>query len=154
MSDEGYRKLDIYQLSRELAIKIHAMTLELPKFELFEEGSQIRRSSKSITTNIVEGYCLRKHKNEFLQYLQRSYGSTEETIQHLDFLSSTKSLRDEKLYNELLTSYTQLSKMIFRFMRSVEESHDTPFYVKEQSTDYVVGSNLQSQIHNPQSSEP
>lgn len=55
---KGYQKLEIFQLSRELAIQIHKMTLQLPKFDMFEEGSQIRRSSKSIPANIVEGYCL------------------------------------------------------------------------------------------------
>jgi hypothetical protein len=40
----SYRKLEIWQLARELVIDIHKMTLvQLPKFEFFEEGSQIRR---------------------------------------------------------------------------------------------------------------
>ena len=44
----SYKKLEIWQIANELVIKIHKMTLnELPKFELYEEGSQIRRSSKS-----------------------------------------------------------------------------------------------------------
>ncbi len=53
----SYRKLEIWQLTRELVIDIHKMTLhKLPKFEMYEEGSQIRRSSKSVTSTIVEGY--------------------------------------------------------------------------------------------------
>jgi four helix bundle protein len=53
----SYRKLTIWQMARELVIDIHKMTLtQLPQFELYEEGSQIRRSSKSIKSNIVEGY--------------------------------------------------------------------------------------------------
>jgi hypothetical protein len=35
----SYKKLEIWQLARELAIDIHRMTLEkLPKFEMYEEG--------------------------------------------------------------------------------------------------------------------
>jgi len=42
------------------------MTLnELPKFEMYEEGSQIRRSSKSVRTNIVEGYGRRNYKLDY-----------------------------------------------------------------------------------------
>lgn len=53
----SYKKLEIWQLAREVVIIIHRMTLEhLPKFECYEEGSQIRRSVKSIKSNIVEGY--------------------------------------------------------------------------------------------------
>jgi len=51
----SYKNLEIWQLARELSILIHKMTLtELPKFEIYEEGSQIRRSSKSVRSNIVE----------------------------------------------------------------------------------------------------
>ena len=41
----NYKDLQIWQLSREVVIEIHKMSLELPKFETYEEGSQIRRSS-------------------------------------------------------------------------------------------------------------
>jgi len=50
---KSYRDLEIYKESKGLAIEIHKMTLQLPKFELFEEGGQIRRSSKSVTAMIV-----------------------------------------------------------------------------------------------------
>jgi four helix bundle protein len=53
----SYRNLEIWQVARALTVDIHRMTLqELPKFELYEEGSQIRRSKKSVRSNIVEGY--------------------------------------------------------------------------------------------------
>ena len=49
----GYRDLEIWRLPRALSVDVHKMTLtELPKFELYEQGSQIRRSSKSIRSNI------------------------------------------------------------------------------------------------------
>src|SRR5205814_7182876 len=105
----------IYKLSLELAIKVHKMTFMLPKFELYEEGSQIRRSAKAIPANIVEGYCLRRHKNEYLQYLHRALGSSQETIIHLRILSETRSLVDEAAFNDLQSQYTQLGKMLFRF---------------------------------------
>lgn len=50
----SYKKLQIWQLARELVIDIHKMTLtKLPKFEMFEEGSQIRRSIKSVKSTIA-----------------------------------------------------------------------------------------------------
>jgi len=41
----------------------------LPKFEMYEEGSQIRRSAKSVAANIVEGYGRRRYKQEFIRFL-------------------------------------------------------------------------------------
>lgn len=111
--ESGYRKLDVYNLARSLAVKVHRMTLSLPKFEMFEEGGQVRRSSKSVSALIVEGYALRKYKNEFLHYLWRAYGSSEETLEHLSLLFETSSLKDEKLYQDLSESYKQLNRMLF-----------------------------------------
>ena len=54
LKTKSYRELEIYQLSYELAMQIHRMSLKLPKYELYEEGSQIRRSSKGICSCIVD----------------------------------------------------------------------------------------------------
>ncbi len=52
----SYRNLEVWQLARETVVTIHDMTLtKLPKFEAFEEASQIRRAIKSVKSNIVEG---------------------------------------------------------------------------------------------------
>jgi len=65
----SYKKLEIWQLARELVFDIHKMTLhELPKFEMFEEGSQTRRSIKSVKSTIVEGYGRRRYKQEFIRF--------------------------------------------------------------------------------------
>lgn len=53
---KSYKDLDIYNLSLSLFYKTHTISLKLPKHELYELGSQIRRSVDSIVTNIVEGY--------------------------------------------------------------------------------------------------
>ena len=42
---QSYRDLDIYKKAHRLAIEIHEMSLGLPKFEMYEAGSQIRKSS-------------------------------------------------------------------------------------------------------------
>jgi four helix bundle protein len=52
----GYKDLDIYKIAFALAKRVHIASLKLPLFELYEQGSQIRRSSKSIKDQIAEGY--------------------------------------------------------------------------------------------------
>ncbi|MFM7851134.1 MAG: four helix bundle protein, partial [Flammeovirgaceae bacterium] len=83
--------MEIYKESKRLAIEIHKMSLTLPKFEMYEEGGQIRRSSKSITASIVEGYGRGKYKADFIKYLIYSQSECDETIVHLDFLFETGS---------------------------------------------------------------
>lgn len=121
----GYKKLRIWEQARELVIEIHRMTLTaLPKFETYEEGSQIRRSMKSVKSNIVEGYGRRRHKAEYIRFLDYAYGSTLETVDHLETLHETESLRDVDLFNSLHERLTQLSKSIYLFTRGVETHHN------------------------------
>ena len=121
MEHEGYKKLGIYVRSHKLAVEVHKISLSLPKFEMFEEGSQIRRSSKSVCTNIVEGYCLRNYKQEYIHYLYRAYSECRETIQHLELLYETGSLKEKPA--KLFSEYSELSKMIYSFINSIEREH-------------------------------
>jgi four helix bundle protein len=89
----SYNKLEIWQLARALVIDIHKMTLtKLLKFEMFEERSQIRKSSKSVRSTIVEGYGRRRYKQEFIRFLTYAIASNDETVDHLETLYETKSL--------------------------------------------------------------
>ena len=119
---KSYRDLDVYKESKRLAVLIHKMSLTLPKHELYEEGSQIRRSSKSTTAMIVEGYGRRRYKPEFIRYLVFSQSECDETIVHLDFLFETESLKDKKLYETLKADYSALSKRMNTFIKWVEEN--------------------------------
>ena len=123
--DFGYKRLEIWRMSRELIIEIHHMTLSsLPKFEMYEEGSQIRRSSKSVKSNIVEGYGRRRHKAEYLRFLDFGYASTLETIDHLETLRETGSLTDEPLFADLHSRSISLGKAIHGFIQGVEKHHN------------------------------
>jgi len=113
---KSYRDLDIYKLSYELAVKIHKMSLKLPKYELYEEGSQIRRSSKGITACIVEGYVRRKYKADFLKYLVYAHASCDETILHLNFINDTHEF-DKNEVKIFLDSYDELGRKMNQFIK-------------------------------------
>jgi len=125
LSYKSYRDLDIYKKSNKLAVEIHEMSLKLPNFELYEEGSQIRRSSKSVKNNIIEGFGRRRYKPEFTRFLIYSLASCDETRGHLDTLYETKSLKDTEKYEYFSEEYDHLGKMISNFIKSVESGHKT-----------------------------
>ena len=120
----SYRDLQIWQLSRELVADVHRMTItKLPKLEMFEEGSQIRRSMKSVKSTIVEGYGRRRYKQEFVKFLTYSLASCDETTDHLETLFETESLTDKNAYEDLHRRLERLGKQINNFVQSVERSH-------------------------------
>ena len=117
---KSYRDLEIYNLSYELAIKLHKMSLKLPKYELFEEGSQLRRSSKGITSAIVEGYGRRRYKLDFIKFLVYAHASCDETILHLNFIRDTHDI-PEKDISFFLNEYEKLGRKINKFIQYVEK---------------------------------
>jgi len=124
MSYQSYKDLDIYQIAQKLAIEIHHLSMELPKYELYEQGSQIRRSSKSIVANIVEGFGRRRYKKEFIQFLTYVLASCDETKEHIELLYKTGSFKDEILYNYFIQKYSELGRKVSNFIKAVVKAHN------------------------------
>jgi len=121
----SYKNLEIWALSKELVIEVHKMSLLLPKFEQYEEAQQIRRSVKSVKSNIVEGYGRRRYKLEFIRFLIFSISSLDETIDHLETIFETGSLKEKPVFEYLSTKMILLRKKLISFLKSVEEHHNT-----------------------------
>ena len=122
MKKSSYRDLEIYQLAHELAVIIHKFSLSLPKYELYETGSQLRRSSKSISANIVEGYGRRKYKAEFIRYLVIAQASCDESIEWITYIHDCHDDFKDTV-REILQQLNELGKKINRFIVAVEKRH-------------------------------
>lgn len=118
---KNYKDLDVYNLSLTLFYKTHGISLKLPKHELYELGSQLRRSSDSIATNIVEGYGRKRYKQDFIKFLTYSYASNLETMCHIEKLQLLyPSLFDE--LEPIKKEYDILGAKLFSFLRYVENN--------------------------------
>ena len=146
----SYQKLQIWQLARELTTEVHNMTLKLPKFEQFEEAQQIRRAIKSVRSNIVEGYGRRFYKQDYIKFIIYALSSNDETIDHLDILFETKSLSDEKYYQELRKKLETLGRKINNFLQAVEREHSKPTVNRSPASRIQ---HPESSIQNPESNE-
>jgi four helix bundle protein len=122
----SYKNLEIWKLAREVVIEVHEMSLRLPKFELYEEGSQIRRSTKTTKATIVEGYGRRIYKQDWVKFLIYAISSNDETLDHLENLWDTKSLPDESVYMSIKLKVEKLGKMLNKFLQAVNEKHQSP----------------------------
>jgi four helix bundle protein len=99
-------------------------TYELPTFELYEEGSQIRRPSKSVVSNIVEGYGRRRYKADYIRFLTYALASCDETREHLELLRDCGSLKNPALSGELESLSDELGRKLNRFIQGVESKHN------------------------------
>jgi four helix bundle protein len=110
----------MFKESKRLAIEVHKVSPSLPKFELFEEGGQTRRSAKAVTSLITEGYGRKRYKADFIKYLVHAHAECYETIE-LESPYETKSLRDKEKFDQLVAGYVLLSKKINKFIQWAEE---------------------------------
>lgn len=111
------------------------MSLQLPKLEMYEVGSQIRRSIKSVRANIVEGYGRRRYKQEFIRFLTYSHASCDETIDHLEMLFETESLTDAAGYQEIHEELDRLGRKLNLLIQSVESQH---LSAREREIEYTL----------------
>jgi four helix bundle protein len=124
MENMSYKNLEIWKMAREVVIEIHKMSLSLPKFEQYEEAQQIRRSSKTVKSCIVEGYGRRRYKADFIKFIVYALSSNDETIDHLETLFETESIKDGNLYNTLHEKLELLGKKMNNFLQAVEKGHN------------------------------
>lgn len=117
---KSYRDLEIYKISYDLAIKVHNASLKLPQYEIFEEGSQIRKSSKGIPSCIAEGYGRRKYRQEFIKFLTYAHASCDETIFHLNMVKDTHQDM-ASVFVPFIKPYEELGTKIHKFIEYVEE---------------------------------
>jgi four helix bundle protein len=94
MTRRPYEILHVWQESHRLAMDVDEGCLKLPSPERFELSSQLRRSSRSIPTNLVEGKGGSSTK-VYLRHVQIALGSACELDYHLLFARDRKYLDRE-----------------------------------------------------------
>ena len=94
----------------------------MPKYEIYELGSQVRRSAQSIRANIVEGYGRRKYKADFIKFLVYADGSLLEAESHLNMIEELYTIEGISV---IIEKYSQLGKQLNKFIQYVETNWRT-----------------------------
>ena len=117
MSEDRWKKLDVWKLSDDLAYRVYILTRNFPKEEIYGITSQLRRAALSVPTNLVEGYS-RKGDKQLAHFVNISLGSMAETKYLLHFAHKLKYLQDKE-YEEINAEYEVLGKKLWRFYEKV-----------------------------------
>lgn len=111
---KSYSDLEVYQRAYKLAMDIFWISKNFPKEERYSITSQIIRSSRSISSNITEGWAKREYENYFKQHLIHALGSNAETRNWIKFAKDCNYLTDdefERLDKELDIIGRMLNKL-------------------------------------------
>jgi four helix bundle protein len=109
--------LQVYQKLFKLALETSERTMKLPKFEMYELGSQLRRSSNSAPANLAECFG-NKHTNIYAEGISRAQGEIRETVHHLSIASNKKYLSKDDL-KHFADSYEECSKMLYGLEKAI-----------------------------------
>ena len=115
---KSFEDLDVYNKLTKLHLEINELSLKFPKFELYELGSQIRRSSNSAPANLAEGWS-NKHIKIYLEGINRAQAEVQETKHHL-YVAFRKNYLKEEEYSKYKSRYDECGKMLKGLERSLE----------------------------------
>ncbi|MEP0987458.1 four helix bundle protein [Ekhidna sp.] len=108
---KSYNDLEVYNRSFKMAMDIFWMTRNFPKEEVYSLTSQIVRSSRSVSSNITEGWAKRNYEAIFKQHLITSLGSNSETENWLKFALECKYITQED-FNAMSMELDEIGKML------------------------------------------
>ena len=114
---QSYKDLQVFRLSYELAMEVFRLTKKFPKEELYSLTDQMRRSSRSVTANIVEGWSKRRYENVFRRHLLDAIGSSDETKVWLAFAADCGYINGDE-HQTLTGRFEELGKMLHRLFEN------------------------------------
>jgi four helix bundle protein len=117
---KSVRDLQVYKKAFDAAMEIFKISKDFPKEELYSLTDQMRRSSRSVCSNLAEGWRKRKYRAMFLNKLTDAAQEAAETQTWLEFALSCRYI-DSSLFKRLDGIYDE----IFAMLNGMENKVDT-----------------------------
>ena len=116
--------LEVYKLSVDAAMRIFELTKQFPKQETYSLTDQIRRSSRSVSSNIAEAWRRRRYEKAFVNKLNESEAEAAETQVWLEY-----SVKCGYLDRDVAAEINQLYDHIIGKLVTMENNPD-PWLMK------------------------
>lgn len=115
-----YKDLIVFQKAYKLAIDIFNETKKFPIEEKFSLTDQIRRSSRSVCTNLAEAYRKRRYRQHFILKLSDSEAENAETEVWLNFSKDCKYLEIE-IYKDFIFRNNEVGKLLWNMSNNPDK---------------------------------
>ncbi len=127
MRDEGrktkrissVRELEVYKVAFDTAMEIFEVSKSFPKEERYSLTDQVRKSSRSVCTNLSEGWRKRRYKAVFINKLSDAAQEAAETQTWLEFALACRYI-DRKVFERLDEKYEHVFAMLITMERKAE----------------------------------
>lgn len=108
---QGFKDLKVYQLAYKLSMEVFEVSKKFPKEETYSLTDQIRRSSRSVSVNIGEGYRKRVYPKHFSSKMTDADAECTETMIWLDYACDCKYISSD-IRNNLYLRYEEVGRML------------------------------------------
>jgi len=113
---KNFRELSVYRLAFSVTMEIFNLTKKFPKEEKYSLTDQIRRSSRSVCTNLAEGWYKRRYPAAFICKLTDSISEAAETQTWLEFSLDCKYI-DRITFDQLSEKYAHIIAQLLTMER-------------------------------------
>lgn len=114
------RELKVYKVAYKAAMEVFLLTKDFPVEERFDLTSQIRRSSRSVVSNIVEAWRRRRYPKNFVSKLTESETEADETLLWLDISLDCNYISNEK-HAEISDKYDHILSMLVLMIKNQDK---------------------------------
>jgi four helix bundle protein len=136
----SFRDLLVYQKSRQLQREIFKTTKSFSREEMFSLTDQIRRSSRSIGSNISEAWAKRRYEKHFISKLTDADGEHMETQHWIETALDCEYI-DQKTSSQLIEKCLEIGRMLGGMMDKAEMfCGNPPHTIREESAEYFTES--------------
>lgn len=115
-----FRELDVYRSAMALTMQVFELTKQWPANERFNLTDQIRRSSRSVCTNLAEAWRKRRYQAAFVAELSDSETEAAETQVSAEIAMRCRYL-DEGTFSEIDAAYEKICGQIVKMADQPEK---------------------------------
>lgn len=119
MKIPSWKNLAVYEEAFALQQQIFQLSKRWPKEETFSLTDQVRRSSRSIGSNLAEGWAKRRYPSHFLAKLTDADGELQET-QHWLLTAEACNYIDKNDFETLTQSMVSIGRRLGTMMQKHE----------------------------------
>lgn len=113
------RDLEVYRIAFDTAMEIFEISKKFPPEEKYSLTDQMRRSSRSVCTNLAEGWRKRRYKAVFINKLSDAAQEAAETQTWLEFALKCRYINEE-IYKNLNDKYEHIFAMLITMERKAD----------------------------------
>ena len=116
----SYKELRVFQKAMDVAMKIFELTKTFPPEEKYSMVDQMRRSSRSVCSNIGEAWRKRRYKAAFIAKLNDAESEGCETQVWIEFAKRCGYLEDE-IRTDLDQEYDRIIGQIVNIINDADK---------------------------------